>query len=195
MLDAGLFCPVGRAALAADSKPADTDQRVPELKLDETVTVVLDKARNGLPAKTVVVATPSFPNYRLTPIVNGIKQRKDMGWQEASWVSEEDSAAHGIEIRLGKAVRCGQFQITWAYDINNNEGGRWWISRNYCIQVKNKADSPWKTVLRVKDNQSAIGSYPLPDEPFHFLRVVQMPGGGHKLRPNLMWVGQIELTD
>ena len=36
---------------------------------------------------------------------------------------------------------------------------------------------------------------PLPDESFRFLRIVQMPGGGHKLRPNLMWVGQIELTD
>ena len=118
-----------------------------------------------------------------------------MGWQEASWVSEEDTSPHGIEVRLSKPVRGGRFQITWGYDINNDEGGRWWISRNYCIQIKNKADSPWKTVLRVKNNQSAIGSYPLPDEPFRFLRVVQLPGGGHPLRPNLMWVGQIEVTD
>ena len=179
-------------AAAPAVKEAD---RVPDLKLDETETVVLEKARNGLPAKSKVVATPSFPNYRLAPIVDGIKLRKDMGWQESSWVSEEDASPHGIELRLSKPARGGRFQITWGYDINNDEGGRWWISRNYCIQIKNKAESPWKTVLSVKDNQSAIGSYPLPDEPFRFLRVVQLPGGGHKLRPNLMWVGQVELTD
>ena len=176
----------------ADDKASD---RVPDLKLDDTETVVIDKARNGLQPKTVLVATPSFPNYRLAPIVDGIKQRKDMGWQDASWVSEEDSTPHGLELRLSKSTHGGRFQITWGYDINNDEGGRWWISRNYCIQIKNKADSPWKTVVQVKDNQSAIGSYPLPDEPFCFLRIVQLPGGGHPLRPNLMWVGQIELTD
>ena len=155
----------------------------------------MEKARNGLPAKTSLIATPAYPNYHLTPIVDGIKQRKDMGWQEAAWVSEEDERAAGIEVRLGKPVRGGRFQITWAYDINNTEGGHWSISRNYCIQVKDKAASAWKTVTRVKNNQSAIGSYPLPDEPFRFLRIVQLPGGGDSLRPNTMWVGQVELAD
>ena len=169
---------------------------MPGLKLDDTVTVIVDKARAmACREKTELIATSSFPNYRLAPIVDGIKQRKDMGWQDASWVSEEDSSPHGFELRLSKPAHGGRFQITWAYDINNDEGGRWWISRNYCIQIKDKADSPWKTVVHVKDNQSAIGSYPLPDEPFRFLRIVQLPRGGHPLRPNLMWVGQIELTD
>jgi hypothetical protein len=174
---------------------AEPDAKAPELKLDETMAVVLHKPRNGLPANTKIVATPAFPNYSLNPIVDGIRERMDMGWQEAAWVSEEDTSAHGIEVRLGSPKRGGRFQITWAYDRNNTEGGRWWPSRNYLVQVKESAGLPWKTVVRAHDNQSTIGSYPLPEAPFRFLRVVQLPGGGDPQRPNLMWVGQIELTE
>jgi hypothetical protein len=180
---------------AAPVRGAEPEAKVPDLKLDDSATVELDKARNGLPAKTVVIATPAFPNYNLAPVVDGVKQRKDLGWQEGSWASEEDESPHGIELRLSKPARGGRFQITWAYDINNLEGGHWYISRKYCVQIKEKASSPWKTVVRVKDNQSAIGSYPLPDESFRFLRLVQLPGGGDSTRPDIMWVGQVELTE
>jgi hypothetical protein len=192
----GFACLIAGALVSgAPGRAAEPEATVPDLKLDDSVTVELDKARNGLPAKTVVIATPTFPNYKLAPVVDGIKQRKDLGWQEGSWASEEDEQPHGIEVRLSKPARGGRFQITWAYDINNMEGGHWYISRKYCVQVKEKADSAWKTVVRVKDNQSAIGSYPLPDEPFRFVRIVQLPGGGDRTRPDIMWVGQILLTE
>ena len=182
----------GLKSLDRSDKPA---QPVPDLKLDDTTSVVLKKAGNGMAANTQLISTPSFPNYNLAPVVDGIRNRQELGWQQNAWASEEDPSPHGIEIRLGKPARGGRFQVTWAYDVNNDAGGRWWISRNYCIQIKKQAGTSWQTVVRVKDNQSAIGSYPLPDEPFSFLRIVQLPQGGHPLRPNMMWVGQVELTE
>ena len=82
--------------------------------------------------------------------------------------------------------------MTWAYDANSDDKVRWWISRNYVIEVKEKAGDEWKTVVEVKNNQSVVGSYPLPETPFGFLRIYQLAGGGHPARPNLMWVGQLE---
>jgi hypothetical protein len=192
---AGLGLAMWIALLAAAEPPKAPDPMVPELKLDETTTVVLDTARNGMAAKTKLTATPSQPNYYLKPVIDGIRERKDMGWQDCAWASEEDDAPHGLEIALAKPLSGGRFQITWAYDINNDEGGRWWISRNYSIQIKSKAADPWTTVVDVRNNQSTIGSYPLPDQSFAFLRIVQWPGGGHPLRPNIMWLGQVEFTD
>ena len=197
-LSCGLAC-LGMVPLPALLHAADAPKaaaiKVPELKLDETTGVELKTACNGMAAKTKLTATASQPNYFLNPVVDGVKERKDMGWQICAWASEEDESAHGIEIALGKPVSGGRFQITWAYDINNDEGGRWWISRNYLIQIKGKSGDPWLTVVQVENNQSAIGSYPLPDQPIGFLRIVQLPGGGHPIRPNIMWVGQVEFTD
>ena len=93
------------------------------------------------------------------------------------------------------SARGGRFQISWAYDIHNEDNGKWWVSRDYVIQIKAKADSPWKTVAAVKGNQSVIGSYALPDELIGFIRIYQLPGGGHADRPNIMWVGQIEVAE
>ena len=145
--------------------------------------MVLKKDTNGMAAGARLVSTPSFKKYRLPPVADGIKDRLDLPWQQAAWASAEDSAPHGIEIRLAKPVRGGRFQITWAFDINDEENGRWWISRDYCIQVS-QADAAWRTVARAKDNQSAVGSYPLPeDEPFRYLRVVQFSHGGPRRGP------------
>jgi len=166
-----------------------------EVKLDPSTAVEIKKEINGLPASTKVISTPTYPEYALTPVVDGIKKRKDLGWQDGSWASEEDENIHGIEVQLGKPQRGGRFQISWAYDIHNEDNGKWWVSRDYVIQIKAKADSPWKTVAAVKGNQSVVGSYALPDELIGFIRIYQLPGGGHADRPNIMWVGQIEVTE
>ncbi len=166
-----------------------------ELNLDVSAAVVLDKEVNGMPAGTRLISTRSFYEYSLAPVVDGIKKRKELGWQECSWASEDNEAAHGIEIQFGKPQQGGRFQVTWAYDIHNADNGKWWISRNYVIQVKEKAADAWKTVITVKNNQSAVGSYPLPKEAIGYLRIYQLPLGGHMDRPNIMWIGQVELAE
>ena len=171
------------------------EDKLPALSLDSTTEVVLAAAINGLPAKTKLIATPSYEEYSLGPVVDGVKKRIDLNWQDAAWASAEENTPHGIEIRLSKPQRGGRFQVTWAYDIYNEDNGRWWISRNYLIQIKDNAGDAWKTVADVKNNQSVIGSYLLPDESYSFLRIYQAGDGGHPDRPNLMWVGQVELTD
>ena len=165
------------------------------LSLDSDNAVVLDADRNGMPAKTKLTPTSSYSGYSLAPVVDGVRKRQDLSWAEAAWASEEDESAHGIEIQLSKPHRGGRFQITWAYDTNGDASVSWWVSRNYVIQVKANAGDDWKSVVDVKNNQSVIGSYPLPDTAFSFIRIYQLAGGGHPSRPNLMWVGQVELTD
>jgi hypothetical protein len=181
-------------AVGAAEKAAPKPKAV-ELSLDSGSAVVLEGDRNGMPAKTKLIPTASFQEYSLAPVVDGVKKRQDLTWQEAAWASEEDESPHGIEIQLSKPQRGGRLQVTWAFDTNSDSDVRWWVSRNYVIQVKDKAGDDWKTVLEVKNNQSVVGSYALPDAPFSFIRIYQLAGGGHAARPNIMWVGQLELTD
>ena len=177
-------------ALSATSRAAD-----PEVKIDASTAVEIKKEINGLPAGSKVTSTAGYEDYALAPVVDGIKKRKDLGWQEGSWASAEDETVHGIEIHLAKPQRGGRFQVSWGYDIHNEENGKWWVSRDYVVQIKEKAGDAWKTVVAVKGNQSVIGSYSLPDVAFGFVRIYQLPGGGHADRPNIMWVGQIEIAD
>jgi hypothetical protein len=178
---------------AAEEEPPKS--KALELPLDSGAAVVLDADRNGMPAKTKLIPTPSFEGYSLSPVVDGIKKRQELGPVEAAWASAEDESPHGIEIQFSQPRRSGRFQVTWAFDTNGDPNVRWWISRHYVIQVKAKAGDDWKTVVEVKNNQSVVGSYPLPEAPFSFLRIYQLAGGGHAARPNLMWVGQLELAD
>jgi len=177
-------------ALSATTRAAD-----PEVKIDPSTAVEIKKEINGLPAGSKVISTAGYEEYALAPVVDGIKKRKDLGWQECSWASAEDETTHGIEIQLAKPQRGGRFQVTWAYDIHNADNGKWWVSRDYVVQIKEKAGEAWKTVATVKGNQSLIGSYPLPDVAFGFVRIYQLPGGGDPDRPNIMWVGQVEIAD
>jgi len=156
-----------------------------QLQLDSSSAVVLEADRNGMPAKTKLIPTASYDGYSLTPVVDGIRKRQDLSWQDAAWASEEAESPHGIEIQFSKPQHGGRFQVTWAYDTNGDANVHWWISRDFVIQVKAKASDDWKTVLEVKNNQSVVGSNPLPDAPFSFLRIYQLAGGGHAGRPNL----------
>lgn len=181
------------AAQAAE--PAEAKSAAPALTLDTGATLELDAAHNGFPAKTKMTPTASYAEYSLRPTIDGIKKRQDLGWQEAAWASEDDDSTHGIEIQFGKAMKGGRFQVTWAYDANGDENVHWWPSRNYVIQVKDKASDPWKTVVEVKNNQSIVGCYALPDAAFNFLRIYQPANGGHAARSGIMWVGQLEMLD
>ena len=185
--------PLTNPACAAD-KQAPKGKAV-ELKLDDEAAVVLDASHNGLPTKTKVIPTASYEGYSLAPVVDGIKKRKELAWAEAAWASQEDETAHGLEIQLSQPLHGGRFQVTWAYDTGSGDPTVWWVSRDYVIQVKDKAGDNWKTVAEVKNNQSTVGSYPLPETQFRFIRIYQLAGGGPSARPNIMWVGQIEWVE
>jgi hypothetical protein len=182
----GLDAAIDNATPAASGLPADPS---PDLRLDPNTSMTLEADRNGMPAGTELIATPSCLDYSLFPLVDGIRDRKELGWLGGSWASIEDASPHAVEIRLSKPLKGGCLQITWASEGTTHG----YASRDYCVQVKAEADDPWKTVADVKGNLDAIGRHPLPNEPFAFLRVYQLAGGGCSSRPNIMWIGQIEL--
>jgi hypothetical protein len=178
----------------APAKPKPSADTPVDLRLDPNTGVVLETDRNGLPAGTTLLSTNSCLEYSLLPLIDGIRDRKGLGWQGAAWASLEDKVPHGIEIRLARPMKGGRLQITWACDKYNAQGGHCYASRDYSIQVKSKASDAWKTVADVKGNQAPVSSHPLPAEPFGFVRLVQLPGGGDPTRPNILWIGQLELT-
>ena len=183
-------------AAAAPTEPATPKEPAPPaLRLDPNTAVVLEADRNGLPAGTTMFATTGCMDYSLLALVDGVKERKTLGWQGGAWASLEDQNPHGLEIRLAKPLQGGTLRITWAFDRFNPDHGHWYPSRQYCIQVKSKASDAWNTVADVKGNTSTLSRHPLPKEPFSFLRLVQLPGGGEATRPNILWIGQLELTD
>ena len=161
-----------------------------DLRLDLNSGISLEADRNGMPAGTELFATHSCLDYSLATLVDGIRDRSGLGWLGCSWASTEDSYPHGIEIRLSKPLKGGAFRVTWALE----NGTQWFVSRRYFVQVRKKARGEWKTVAEVRDNQAKVSDHALPDEPFSFLRICQESGGGSLARPNIMWVGQIELT-
>jgi hypothetical protein len=57
-----------------------------------------------------------------------------------------------------------------------------------------EASDAWKTVADVEGNQAPVSSHALPAEPFGFIRLCQLPGGGDSTRPNILWIGHLELT-
>ncbi len=191
------FAKIGSAILASLTIIGISAQAADkiEVKLDSSTEVVVAKDINGIPAKSKLTSTATYEEYALAPVVDGIKKRKDLGWQECSWASAEDDTVHAIQIELSKPQRGGRFQITWAYDIHNEDSGKFWVSRDYVIQVKDKAGDPWNTVIVVKGNQSIVACHALPDTAIGFIRIYQPVGGGHPDRPNIMWVGQVELLD
>ncbi len=166
-----------------------------DLTLDPGTEIELETAVNGMPAQTKLVSSPSYFEYSLNPVVDGIRDRKGLNWQVCSWASAEEAEAHGIEIHLSKPRSGGRFQVTWAFDVHNADNGNWWVSRQYVVQVRKTADGEWETVANVAGNQSIVGSHQLPNKEFQFVRIVQPVGGGHPNRPNIMWVGQVELVD
>ncbi|MCY2926639.1 MAG: discoidin domain-containing protein, partial [Planctomycetota bacterium] len=183
-------------AAAAPTAPAAPKTPAPvALRLDPNTGVVLEADRNGLPAGTTMFSTAACMDYSLLALVDGVKDRKTLGWQGGAWASLEDQNPHGLEIRLAKPVQGGCLRITWAFDRFNPENGHVYASRNYCIQVKGAAGEAWKTVADVKGNSSSVSTHPLPNEPFRFLRLYQLPGGGDVKRPNILWIGQLERVD
>jgi len=195
-----VMCLLFAATLASSTRAGQetntaADSTSVALALDSRTEVVLKKDINGMPSGTKLISTPSFYEYSLGPVADGIEKRKGLGWKECSWASEENGAAHGIEIQFSKPQYGGRFQVTWAYDAYNADNGRWWISRNYVIQIKEKAADAWKTVIAVQNNQSTVGSYPLPREAIGYLRIYQVALGGHLSRPNIMWIGQVGLSE
>lgn len=175
---------------AATTKPAKGALK--EMVLDESKAFTLKAEKNGFPANTKLIPSGNFDdNYVVEVLVDGKKNRKEMPWQEAAWASAETEEPQGIQINLGKPMQGGRFQVAFAYDA-----GSWYTSRNFRVQVKAKETDAWKDVAVVDNNKSVIGSFVLPeDESFSFIRLYQPVGGGYVDRPNLLWLGQIEITE
>jgi hypothetical protein len=149
----------------------------------ESMSVTLDKARNGFDAGTQVLPSSCFSGYTVGPIVDGIAERAKLDWSQAAWASAEDGESPWLEVRLPAAKRGGALRIEWEPSH---------ASRDFAVQTKVSDSSEWRDAVRVTDNRDAVVSVTLPTEPYRFIRIQQDANGGGGDRPGLMWVQQIK---
>jgi hypothetical protein len=150
----------------------------------ESLAYTLDQTRNGFPAGTKILPSSLFPGYGVAAIVDGVEDRSKLHWTVSAWASAEVGEDESLEIRLPQARRGGTLQI----DFNDSHA-----SRAFVLQTRASKDSPWQDVRKFDDNRDDIRNTTLPSEPYEAIRVLQHPGGGSALRPNLIWISQLRL--
>ena len=156
----------------------------------QTMSVKLDAPRNGFPAGTVVEPSSCFMGYSAAAVVDGIKDRAKLPWSKANWASDEpEQTEQSLLIKLGAPVSGGTVRITFAKD-----GGQWYPSHKMRIEVRGQGASSWQLLQRLADNRANVLEIALPTGATDAIRITQEPGGGSDARPNLMWVGQVEIV-
>lgn len=155
------------------------------LATPEVMKHVLPAAKNGFPAGTVLMPSGCYGGYRVDPIVDGVRDREKLHWTNAAWASADDGDVAWLEIRFPQPQSRRTLRVRWATD-----NGRLHASRDYRVEVQRSGK--WHIVQHVTGNTAEVTIHTLPADPFDAVRLYQPPGGGNKLRPNLMWIAQVE---
>jgi hypothetical protein len=150
----------------------------------ESLACTLDEPRNGFPAGTKALPSSLFPGYGVAAVVDGIEDRAKLHWSVAAWASAEAGETEFLEFRLPQPRRGGTLRIDWQPNH---------ASRVFAVETRSSKSSPWLVVQKFDDNRDEVREIVLPDESYEHIRIRQAPGGGSKLRPNLMWVAQVRL--
>lgn len=151
----------------------------------DSMRYTLDRDANGFPSSTVVIPSGCYGGYGVAPVVDGVEDRASLAWSDAAWASAEDGDDAWLEFRFPHPLSAGRLRIQWAVD-----SGRLHASTRYIVEVLQ--DGSWKAVDQVNGNSQAVTEHRLPDAPYEAVRIHQLPGGGSKQRPDLMWVAQVE---
>jgi len=140
-------------------------------------------------AGAVVTVDSSYGGaYNAAPVTDGVRMPEpDVHWTEAAWASAERATEHWVEIELPEAAKIGRAVLWWPFD-----NGWLFTSRDFGVQYE--AEGRWVDAATVSGNQRAVHTI-VDFEPAEAKRwrVVQSKGGGPPKRPDLMWLGEVEL--
>ncbi|MCP4249006.1 MAG: hypothetical protein GY778_18335, partial [bacterium] len=156
-----------------------------KLATPDTLKYTLDRPANGFPRATVLLPSGCYSGYRVSPVVDGIRDRDELYWADAAWASAEDGEEAWLELRFPKPLSSGKLRIQWAVD-----SGQLQASRRYVLEVLR--DDTWVLIHRAEGNTQSLSEHALPDKPFDAIRIRQPAGGGSVHRPDLMWIAQLE---
>jgi len=148
-----------------------------------------------LPPGTLVAVDSSFDEYGPGPLSDGQINPVTGDWTQVAWASDETAEPHWIELHLPKPMAVRQVRLWWAAD-----SGRLHVSKQVEVQIKHAGPTsgPGKWVRA--EVQKAETSDPkglttitLTGPAVQDLRLWQPAHGGSVLRPDLMWVTEVEV--
>lgn len=168
-----------------------TDPKYLEIQTTpEKLAFQLQDDRNGFPEGTTVTPSSVYPDYEVSPVVDGVSNKEELNWRHRAWASWEKSSEHSLEFRMPSPVRVSGMRVDWAWD-----NGQPFASRNFRLEIlpAGASEDGWKEVAEVQDNDVVQNALTFDPSDVVAIRLVQEPGGGSEYRPNLMWVEQIKL--
>ncbi len=157
----------------------------------ESMAYTTPRAVNGFPEGTKVMPSSLYPDYEVSPVLDGLEDKAALGWRNRAWASNERPDAHWIEFQMPKAQPVSEVKVTWATD-----NGEAFPSRKFAVEVvpAGAAVDAWKTVWKTEDNLSKTTVVQFPETEVLRIRIAQEPEGGSSARPNLMWMEQVAIA-
>ncbi len=150
-----------------------------------------DKKNIALKYNDAKVRADSIFGSEYNPIkaIDGITNDKRLPWQEAAWASLELFIDHWLEIEFAEPRKISRVKIYWTYDNR-----RYYNSKE--VEVQYYSQDSWKKldiITTDKDNVPVSELKIEKPETAKKVRIFQNKGNGPRSRPNLMWIGEIEI--
>ncbi len=162
-----------------------------EFLTPESMAYVAPKAINGFPEGTKVMPSSLYPDYEVSPVLDGQTNKVALGWRNRAWASNERPDPHWIEFQMPKPQPISEVKVTWATD-----NGEAFPSKNFAVEIvpAGAAIDAWKTVWKTNENLSKTTVVKFPETEVLRIRIAQEPEGGSSARPNLMWMEQVAIA-
>ena len=138
---------------------------------------------------TKIKADSAFAGYNPISLIDGYTNDKRLPWQIAAWASLDLYVDHWIIIDLPKAEKINRIKIYWALD-----NGRYYTSKE--VEVQYFFQGYWKKLGVIKNDKDNIpySELVLPKpEIGRQIRLLQKKGNGPRIRPNIMWIAEVEI--
>jgi hypothetical protein len=155
----------------------------------ESMSFTATTPANGFPEGTKVMPSSLYPDYEVSPVLDGRPNKAALGWRNRAWASTERPDPHWIEFALPKPQPVSEVKVTWATD-----NGEAFPSRRFAVQVQEPEKESWETVWKTDSNLEKATVVSFGKRDVQKIRVVQEPEGGSSARPNLMWVEQVAIS-
>lgn len=149
---------------------------------------ILDPSNLALAANGASLsADSSFAGYTTARIIDGIRNLEGLSWDLAGWASKDNGQDHWVEISLAKESQVKTVQIFWCLDNGELKSSvayhiQYWDGKDWITAFEEKAGAQKVPETKIDVNFSTTK-----------VRYFQSAGGGPANRPNIAWIGEIEL--
>ncbi|WP_269537106.1 discoidin domain-containing protein [Cerasicoccus fimbriatus] len=173
----------GTVALKASAMGFEIFDGSVELQfLGQQASVVRDTA--------VLVETSSdFPGYGPSPLRDGVTEpTASMAFNEAAWASEESASPHWVRFEFPEPVEVSEVKLYW-----NHEGGVTYTSQEGVIRGRT-VDGQRRLLTRFQNAETTnVTTVSFTPTTVASLEILQPARRGPQLRPNILWLTEIEV--